>query len=83
MPVTRLVMVEVKVVENGKHALESGADLCAKEGQKLSEYRVSLAERKEKKERKKEKRRFLTVCGSVGRRPFWTVGLCLLVVFHT
>ena len=35
-----------------KRALENGGDLCVNEGQKLSEYRVSLAEgRKKKKER--------------------------------
>ena len=33
-------------------ALENGADLCVNEDQYVSEYRVSLAERK--KERKKE-----------------------------
>ena len=62
-------------------ALENGADLCVNEDQYVSEYRVSLAERK--KERKKEKSRFLTVSGSVCRRPLWKVPLCVLVVFHT
>ena len=42
-----------------------------KEGQCLSEYRVSLAERKEKS-------RFLTVSGSVERRLFWKVPLIIL-----
>ena len=49
---TRLVMVEMKVVGNEdivERALENGADLCVNEGQKLSEYRVSLAEGKKKK----------------------------------
>ena len=55
-----------------KCALENGADLCVNEGQKLNEYRVSLAEGKKKK---KKKSRVLIACGSVGRRPFWTVGL--------
>ena len=62
-------------------ALENGADLYVNERQLLSEYRVSLAERK--KERKKEKSRFLTVSGSVCRRPLWKVPLCVLVLFHT
>ena len=39
-------------------------------------WRVSLAERK----KKKEKSRFLTVSGSVCRRPLWKVPLCVLVV---
>ena len=58
--------------------LGNGADLYVNEGQWLSECRVSLAERK-----KKEKSRFLTVSGSVGRRLFWKVPLCILVVFYT
>ena len=37
-------------------------DLCLNEGQKLSEYRDSPTERKEKEE---EKSRFMTVSGSV------------------
>ena len=45
----------------------------------MSEYRVSPTE----EERKKEKSRFLTVSGSVCRRPLWKVPLCVLVVFHT
>ena len=53
-------------------ALGSGADLRKNNGQKLSEYRVSLTERK------KEKSLFLTVSGSVGRRPFWNAQLCNL-----
>ena len=47
------------------------------EGQKLSEYRISLAE-----ERKKEKKIRLTTSGLVGRRAFWTLRVCVLVVFH-
>ena len=62
-----------------KRALENGADLCKNEGQKLSEYRVSLTEGK----KKKEKSLFLTMSGSVGRQPFWNVQLCILVIFHT
>ena len=46
----------------------------------MSEYRVSPTEEERKK---KEKSRFLTVSGSVCRRPFWKVPLCVLVVFHT
>ena len=34
-----------------KCVLENGGDLYVGEGQKLSEYRVSLAERKKKKEK--------------------------------
>ena len=59
-------------------ALENGVDLYVNEDQQLSECRDSLTER-----RKKEKSRFLTVSGSVRRRPFWKVPLCVLVVFHT
>ena len=53
----------------------------------MSEYRVSLAEEveeeevEEEEEKKKEKSRFLTASGSVGRRPFWTVWLSILVLF--
>ena len=65
-------------------ALENGADLYVNERQLLSEYRVSpTEEERRKKERKKEKSRFLTVSGSVCRRPLWKVPLCVLVVFHT
>ena len=56
--------------------LVNGADLCVNEGQKLSEYRVNLAE----EERQKEKSLFLTVSGLVGRRPFWKVRVCFLHV---
>ena len=38
-----------------KRALESGADLCVKEGQKLSEYRISLAEEEEEEEERRRK----------------------------
>ena len=64
-------------------ALENGADLCVNEDQYVSEYRVSLAERKKERRKKKEKSRFLTVSGSVCRRPFWKVPLCVLVLFHS
>ena len=78
MLLTRLAIVEVKVIGNGD-IVENGADLCVNEGQKLNEYRVSLAEGRKKK---KEKSQFLTVCGSVGRRAFWTARLCVRIVFH-
>ena len=60
---TRLVMVEVKVVGN-EDIVETRAQKwrCINEGQQLSEYRVNLAEGK--------KNRFLTVSGSVGKRLF-------------
>ena len=64
-------------------ALENGADLCVNEGPWLSKYRVSPTEEERKKERKKEKSRFLTVSGSVCRRPLWKMPLCVLVVFPT
>ena len=80
---TRLVKVEVKVEISWNCALKNGADLYVNKGQKLSWTFLlllisfsdansipSLAEGK----KKKEKSRFLTVCGSVGRLPFWTVG---------
>ena len=52
---------------------ENGVDLC---GKVLSECRV-------RRKKKKEKGQFLTASGSVGRWPFWTVRLSILVVFHT
>ena len=74
MPMTRLVVVEVKVIQNG--------EMCARnwrgfEGQKLTVYRVSasLSEGKKKNSKKKEKSRFLTMSGLVGRRPFLKVRL--------
>ena len=69
---TRLVMVEVKVVGmeiSWKRVLENGADLCVNEGKRLNEYCANLAEGR----KKKEKVDFLTVSGSVGRWPFLNV----------
>ena len=57
-------------------ALVNGVDSYVNEGQWLSECQVSLAERE------KEQCRFLTVSGSVGRRPFWKVLLYILVLFY-
>ena len=42
---------------------------------------LALLKKKERR-RKKEKSRFLTVSGSVCRRPLWKVPLFVLVVFH-
>ena len=36
-----------------------------------------------KKKEEKKTIRFLTVSGSVCRRPLWKVPLCVLVVFHS
>ena len=45
---------------------------------------ASLKEERRKKEiKEEEKSRFLTVSGSVCRRPLWKVPLCVLVVFHS
>ena len=57
-----------------KCVFDNGVDLCVNEGQRLNEYRVSLAEGK------KKKKGFLTVSG---RWPFWKVLVCIWVVFHT
>ena len=44
---------------------------------------ASLKERKKEERKKEEKSRFLTVSGSVCRRPLWKVPLCVLVAFHS